>query len=284
LEDSSNIDAIVESVEQSTNNEIPMESTPNEMVPPVVEQAPQEFEFTAEGRTYKGDIEKLKRWAQMGVTAPNKFGELSKKLSDYEGRFKQYEQYDNVYKPIDEWARANPDKWNSLLQSWQQAQFGVQPPQPGQQGQTPQLPPELIQKIQGLEQFKTSFEKQQETQRIQAADQSLDGEIGEIRKQFSHIDFDAPDESGLSLEYQVLKHATDNGIPSFRAAFRDYAFDRLTKMSESKGRQGAGVSPQTKAALLGKNPTAARGQNTPDLKGKNYDQIHSMILQEFGIG
>ena len=282
------IESILNSVEQSTNNDIPMEAPPQEAPPPQEAQPPQpqEYEFEADGRKYKGDVERLKRWAQQGVSAPNKIGELAKKLSDYETKYKDYEQYDKVYKPVDEWAKANPDKWQALFQGWQQAQYGVLPQQPGQEQQPQQplrLPPELLQKIQAHDQTLSQWAQEKENQKIQMADQGLDSEIKSIRNQYSNLDFDAPNEAGKSLEYQILEHATKNGIPNFRAAFRDYCFDQVNKMSESKGRENTGISPKVKAGLLGKDPTPAMAKNGPDLGSRSYDQIHSLILEEMGI-
>jgi len=282
------IESILSSVDQSTNNEIPMEATPQETAPAQVEQSapPQEYEFESEGRKYRGDVERLKRWAQQGVSAPNKIGELAKKLSDYESKFKSYEAYDKTYKPIDEWAKANPDKWQSLFTSWQQSQYGA-PATPQQADATQQqfrIPPELIQKIEAHDQDLSQWKQEKENQKIQMADQSLDSEINSIRKQYSNIDFDAKNQNGSSLEYQILEHATRNGIPSFRAAFRDYCFDQVQKMSESKGRETVGISPKTKAGLLGKDPTPAMdSRKGPDLRSRNYDQIHQLILQDMGL-
>lgn len=282
MDQDAEIESILNSVEESTNTEIPMEAAPQEESAPPVEAAPQiqEYEFEAEGRKYRGDIDRLKRWAQQGVSAPNKIGEIAKKLSDYESRFKEYETYDKTYKPIDEWAKANPDKWQSLFQQWQQSQYGVQANQdPSQQYK---IPPELLQKIEAHDQDLSAWKQEKQEQKIQMADQSLDGEINSIRKQYSNIDFDAPNEAGSSLELQILEHATRNGIPSFRAAFRDYCFDQVQKMSESKGRENTGIPAKTKAGLLGKDPTPT-GKKGPDLRSRSYDQIHQYILEDMGL-
>lgn len=285
MEELNDIDSIVASAEASTNQEIPMEGTAPEVeaAPP----QPTEYEFEYEGRQIKAPVEKILKWASMGYGAPNRIGELSKKISDYDGKFKQYEQYDKVYKPIDEWAKSNPDKWQSLVSGWQQAQYGVLPNQttPEQVQQTSQLPPEVIQKLQ---EFDNRFQQQDQEKTVlrqKEADQGLDGEIQSIRKQFSNLDFDAPDERGNSLELQILEHATKNGIPSYRAAFRDYCFDKLNSFSENKGRENASkaVSPKTKAGLLGKDQAPSRSRSAPDLRGRNYDQIHQMVLEELGI-
>lgn len=274
------LDSIVAQTELSTNNEIAMEAAPEqiEAAAPTI----QEYEFQHNGQAIKAPIEKVLRWASMGYGAPQKFGELSNKIKDYEGRLKGYEDYDKTYKPIDEWAKSNPDKWRALFDGWQQAQYGNVP----QQGQpTAQIPPELIQKVQQLDQRFAEQDKRDFEQRNIQNDQRLDQEVVSIRKSFPNIDFDAPNQQGNSLEYQILEHATKNGIPSFRAAFRDYCFDQLNSMSESKGREKTALSPKTRAGLLGKDPApAGRGQSIPDLKNKNYDQIHELILAEMGLG
>jgi hypothetical protein len=282
---SAEIEAIVNSVEDSTNTEIPMEANPSE-TPEQTPQTPQEYEFQTGGRTIKAPIEKILGWASQGYNAGNRIGQLSKQLEDYQAKAKTWEGYEKTYKPIDEWARQNPDKWQSLLQNWQSAQYGGVP-----QGATPEqaaahLPPELIQKINQFDQRFQQQDQERQVQRERSADQTLDGEIGNIRKQFSHIDFDAPDEKGNTLEYQILEHATKNGIPNFRAAFRDYCFDKLNSFSENKGREAAGrsISSKTRSDLLGKPVGQERSKGAPNLKGKNYDQIHEMILQEMSLG
>lgn len=286
MDELGDIESIVNSVETSTNNEIPMNDPAPAEAPQLIPEAPQEYEFEAEGRKYKGDIAKLTRWAQQGVSAPNKIGELSKRLQDTEGKLKGFEPYEKVYKPIDEWAKQNPEKWQSLFQAWQQAQYGGVPQGQATEQLRAQLPPELVQTVNELKEFKQSLEQEKVIQRERHADQGLDSEIGSIRKQYSNIDFDSPDERGNSLEYQILEHATKNGIPSFRAAFRDFCFDKLGQLSESKGlEKGARAIPEkTKAGLLGKDPAPARGKPVSDLiKNRNMDQIHQLVLSELGL-
>ncbi len=283
------IDDIVASVDQSTNSEIPMEGPAPE--PEARASQPSEYEIEYQGQKIKAPIDKVLKWASMGYGAPNRIGELSKKLADAEGK---YAQYDKTYKPIDEWAAKNPDKWKALFEGWQQAQFG-QIPQAGQgqnpeaaQNQAAMLPPEVLQELQASRQWRESQIQEKQAQKTQAADQGLEKEIISIRKSYPNLDFDAPDERGNSLELQILEHATKLGIPSFRAAFRDYCFDKLGKLSEEKGLgKGQGTLPQkTKADLLGKAPASSTRGSKPAadfVKTRNYDQIHQHVLQELGL-
>lgn len=274
------IDSIVNSIEESSNSEIPMEGLAPQDAAPI--STPQEYEFQSGGRAVKAPIEKILGWASQGYNAGNKISQLSKQVEDFQSKQKDWDYYEKNYKPLDEWAKQNQDKWQSLVNNWQQAQFGNVP-----QGTNPEaaaqpaIPHELIQKINQFDQRFQQQDQERQVQRDRQADQTLDGEIGNIRKQFSNIDFDAPDQKGNTLEFQILEHATKNGIPSFRAAFRDYCFDKLNSFSEHKGREAASKSSSTKTRsdLLGK-PVGAqeRSRNAPNTRGMNYDQIHEMIL------
>lgn len=288
LEDTSDIDSIVASVENSSNNEIPMEGAP----PPEPEAqapTPQEYEFDYSGQKIKAPIEKVLKWASMGYGAPNKIGALQKQINEYQGKEKQYEQFNQTYGQIDKWAAQNPEKWKTLFDGWRAAQFGADPAQASNpEALKASLPPEVLQELQASREWREKQIQNEQTQRVQLADQSLDKEIVSIRKQYTNLDFDAPDETGKSLEYQILQHGIQNGIPSFRAAFRDYCFDKLGNISESKGReQGSRAMPsKTKADLLGKDPASSTRGNRPVtdfVKTRNYDQIHEHILQEMGL-
>lgn len=278
MDELNEIDSIVNEANNSSNNEIPMEGVPEE-IPQETQapQTPQEFEFTSFGKQVKVPYNdpRVKQWLSMGYEAPNKFGQLNRELENYKQQAGRFQEYEKLYKPIDDWARKNPEQWQSLSQNWQE-----QINQNRSQG----LPPELMQKLDKHEQILTQVQQQEEARRIQAFDQRLDGEVESIRKENPHLDFSAIDQSGNSLEARILDHGLRNGIPSFRAAFRDYCHDNLVKFAEERGKQSAGrtMSKSTKEGLLGKSSTPSRG-STPDLKSKNYDQIHEMILESMGL-
>lgn len=274
------LDSIVNAAESSTNNEIPMEgNAPAEAAAPT----PQEYSFQHQGQEIKAPIDKVLRWAQQGYSAPQRIGELSQKLKDFEGKFKTYETYEKTYAPIDQWAKENPDKWKALFDGWQQAQFGATP---GNQAQPQALPKEVLDKLQQHDQFIQLQQQERIQMREQKADQTLEQEIGGLRKQYSNIDFDSTDESGRTLEYRVLEHATRLGIPSFEAAFLHFNKAQLQQMYQGQGRERAAMSPQTKDALLGKNLTAkGSGPQVSELiKGRSLDQIHELVLSEMGLG
>lgn len=277
------IEAVIQEAEASTNNEIPMgEDVPRETEQ--IQEIPQEFKFTAYGKEIKipHNDPRINQWLSMGYEAPNRFGELNKKiqasekqLSEWSNKYQQLEQSLTSYKDVDNWAKANPEQWQSLTDAWRQ-----------QLNQNPaQLPPEVKQKLEQHDQILNQFQEEQVARKNSAEDQALGTEIESIRKSYPNLDFDAPDQSGRSLEYRILEYATSNGIPSYRAAFRDYCFDQLTKKAEEQGREKVSktMSQTTKAGLLGKSPAPSRSSQV-NVVGKNYDQIHEMILQSMGLG
>lgn len=276
MEELTDIDSIVEATETSNTNEIPMTS---DELPQEQAQMPQvhEFEFTAHGKPIKVPLDdpRIKTWLSQGYEAPNRFGEYNRKIQEYEKTIqnnlqslKGFEQY----KKIDEWAKNNPQDWQQLTQNWQQTLAEKHP-----------LPPEVQQRLEKVEQVLNQNQQIETDRRNRLEDQALDQEIGSIRKQYPNLDFEARDKEGKSLEYRILEYATSRGIPNFKTAFRDYCFDQLVQMSEHKGRENVSKSfSKTKAGLLGKDPNPAR-TSTPDLRGKNYDQIHEEVLRALGL-
>lgn len=269
------IDAIAEQVEQSTNSEIPMsEDVPRETSEQSPEEALQEFKFNAYGKEIKVPYNdpRINQWLSMGYEAPNRFGELNKRiqesqkqLQEWQNKYQTLEGSFNTYRDVDNWAKANPQQWQSLTEAWRQQVSQMNPAQ---------LPPEVQQKLEQHDQILTQFQQEQVARRHQAEDQALGTEIESIRKSYPNLDFDAPDQTGRSLEYRILEYATQNGIPSFRAAFRDYCFDQLTKKAEEQGREKVSrtMSQTTKAGLLGRDPAPKRSSQA-DITGKNYDPL-----------
>lgn len=257
-------------MDTSTNSEIPMTSGPEEtldnapVAPPQSEI--QEFSFNADGRDIKVPLNdpRIKQWAAMGYSAPNKMGQLNSQLEKLKSENQGYQEKYKPFMEMDDWSRKNPEAWQKLDQLWRQQLSGMSPQQRAD------LPPEVKQEIQAIKEGLTEIQQEKVEQRNRVADQTLDQEIGSIRKSYPNLDLHTPDQNGNSLEYKVLQHGIQNGIPNFTAAFRDYCFDHLTKMAEEKGREGAGkqLSKAKSLGLQGKSPApnGSKGR-APNLLG-----------------
>ncbi len=94
------------------------------------------------------------------------------------------------------------------------------------------------------------------------------------------------DETGLTLEMRVLNHAQENGINSFRAAFRDFNHEKLVAIAASKAREDATKKRQmdAKNGLLGVSSTPMKGvQSAQNVKNKSYNDLVNEAKAELGI-
>lgn len=246
-----------------------------EVVAPEVQQAQEDYELTVNGRKIKANKDQVLKWAQMGYGAPDQIGKLNKQLEAMKADAERYKSYDETYKPIDEWARQNPEKWKELFYSWQTGK---------QNTQFAQLPPEIIEKLETTQEIAKQLMTERQVQEEKQADEALGGEIEGIRKAYPQFDFDkVVDESGLTLEQKVLDHALKNGIGKFTTAFRDYYHDQLVKVAEEKGKTSLNnnLQKQAREGFIGKAPTSSKQITTPqNLKSKSYSDLANEAIEE----
>ena len=278
------VDALLQSIENSPAKEIPMHDAA-----PAQSQTPQtpaptaapEYEITWNGKAIKAPIDKITQWASQGYDYAQKMGEFNKSRTEYEARQKALSEMEGRYKPIDEYVRQNPEWWNHVTQSFEsRAQAG---------GADPVMSKvqEILQsKLQPIEQYIQSQSNKEQAQQREAEDGRLKSDISSIREQYKDLDFDTADDTGKSLEYKVLEYAAQNGINSFKTAFRDFHHDTLLKLAEERGKQQVVKDTQkrTKLGLLGSTqaPTKQLTAAT-DVKAKSYDALYQEALQELGI-
>ncbi len=189
------------------------------------------IKFTANGGEVEATREEMIKYAQQGYGAANKIGELNRQLEELQA--KQAPEGIEEYQQIDTWAKENPEKWAAIQAGYQEHTAPeAQVPPEMQEALAP-----LMQELQGLREFQQTIESERAQSKLQAEDSALDTEIKSIRESYPDLDFDAPGEDGNSLEWQVMKHAADNGITSFKTAFRDFNHEKLIKLAEEKGKE-----------------------------------------------
>lgn len=275
------VDGLLAGIE-SPSSDIPMSDAPAaQEAPATANQQPQEYEFTWNGKQIKAPVDKLTKWASQGYDYAQRMEEFKRQQADFESQRQQYEPKLNRYKEVDEFASKNPDWWNHVEKTWAERQQALDPSNPVA-GELQQLKSEL----QEFKQFKEQLiqEKTQAQQRQE--DEALEGEISQMRNMHKDLDWTGVDESGLTLEMRVLKHAQQTGINSFRAAFRDYNHDQLMKSAELKAREAAVLERQkvVKSGLLGQSPTPKKGiQSAENVKGKSYSNLVQEALSELGL-
>lgn len=275
------VDGILAGIE-SPSTDIPMNDTPaTEATAQPSNQTPQEYAFTWNGKEIKAPVDKLTKWASQGYDYAQRMEAFKQQQADFESQRQQFEPRLNLYKEVDEFANKNPDWWKHVEASYKERQQALDPSNPIA-SELSQLKSELSE----LKTFREQLAQEKMAERQKAEDAALDSEVSQIRAQHKDLDWTGVDDTGLTLEQRVLKHAGDNGINSFRAAFRDYNHDQLMKLTELRARESAMLERQkvVKSGLLGQSPTPKKGiQSADNVRGKTYNNLVSEALTELGL-
>jgi len=263
-----------EAMGEPVEKNIPMEAAP----------PPETFSIKVDGREVPATRDQLIKWAEMGYGAPNKIGSLSKELQQYQKQIESLKQYESTYKPVDEFAKQNPEWWQHVMKNWEQRSQFIN------QGLSNDPNNPLLQKLSALEQevqesrkFREQLLNQQKEYSTKMEDEALDNEIKSIREKHADIDFDSLDANGSSLELRVLAHAKEKGIPSFATAFKDYYHDELIKRAQEKAKESVSkdVQKRTKLGLLGESQAPRKGvASAKNVKSKSYEHLLAEAISE----
>ena len=277
-----------------------LSENPAQSQEPAEEQAPQwngeEWKFSWNGKDIVPDSrDKVLTWASQGYNYSQRMGELNKthaqRMAEAEARAQKAAELEKKYSPfatVNEYAEKNPAWWAHVQQAFEQRQAQDKGIDPNLAQVLNPLQQKLSELESSLQQRQQLEEQQKQAAQMQQEDQALDAEIGEIRKQYPNIDLSAFDQqTGLTLEQRICKHGVENGIQSFRAAFRDYLHDQLVNQhsAETKKQQVKAVQAQTKAGIT-KSPAPVTELKTPNTKLSWNDPAFSSesILKQLGIG
>ena len=182
---------------------------------------------------------------------------------------------ESTYKPIDEWVRANPDKWEKLQAAIAESQDQVN------------LPPNhpLMQKLSHVESFIDQLRQEKLQTQYKQEDQELDNEIKSIREKYKDLDWSSLDAQGRDREQAVLAHANQHGFKTFRTAFLDLYHDDLLKSAETRAREqfAAEKEKKAKSGLLQTGAPSKLSLSTPKkTNSKSYPGTDD-ILAELGL-
>lgn len=276
------LDALADSGNKATNRERPMVAD---------KEKPQatdtdSFEFTHGGKTVKGTRDQILKWAQQGYDYPQRAQKLNQEKAKWDQEKQQWESEWGIYRQVDTFAKQNKDWWDTVSRSFATRETPTgSTPQPAN-GQDPyQL---LAQKISQLEPLVQQFVEEKRTLHQQAEDSKLDQEISTLQNAHSELDWKSLDENGKSLEARVLEHAQENGISTFRAAFRDLLHDELVAKAQGLGKIAVakGIQNRTKLGVLGSTPTPGRPvpQKQRNMRTTSYEDLENDIREELRLG
>lgn len=248
--------------------------------PPVQGQAqssnwnPTEWQLDYRGqKVTPRDKDHLRQLAQQGYSYSQSMAMLKKQQQDLQNRYSRYQTLEQTFEQHPELAN---QIWGSVQQYLQQVNQPQQQAQPN--GQQAYVPPELLQKVQELDQFRNQYVEKQ-------ADQELEAEISQLKSKYADQPWDVDNGDGNgTLIYRVMKHAYDGNYPSLNAAYRDLMWDAHmtnTKAETLKKAQETRQA-QTKAGVIsgGTGLTAAKPATSGYQSGDDYKTLVSKAVAE----
>jgi len=250
---------------------------------PMTAQQEAEYEYTASGKSIKEPISMILKRASQGYDYSQKMNEFNQRSNEFNQRYKTYQDIDNF-------AQQNPQWWEHIQNSFNNREsFQSQQPQ-AMASQTMQTGDprvdSLLNEFGEVKSFIQQMQSKEQQQIREQADARLKDEIEGIKKQYGNIDFSQADESGKSLEHKVMEYAVENGIKSFRTAFRDFYHDELVKRAseQSKDNIAKDMQRKTKLGLLGQTQAPTKGiAATDNVRSKSYGDLAQEALRELGL-
>jgi hypothetical protein len=293
---SEQVDSLVNDIESKRDteqNEIPMSVEQGDK-PQSNVQALQDLEIDWKGKATKIPHDKIKDYVSKGYDYEVKMAEFNRNRALQASQLKseieqQYKNYIELYKL----AENNPEWWEKVNNEYQAAIGNAK-----QQSDIPEtndpVVKSLYEKIQSLEEQLNGFssvKEKIELQERQAIEKQEDelylNTLNEVKNEYPEINFDKPSlEDGQTLEFKVLKYASENGIKNFKTAFKDFYFDEIVKLREQKVKENIAKETQ-KRTKLGLSVSDTPKNNLNNLKYKqtnnrNYQDSDS-ILRELGM-
>jgi hypothetical protein len=261
-------DSVVEDHNEPVNEPAPAE--------PKTESEP-EFEYSALGATRKEPLSMILKRASMGYDYAQKMEAYKQQQAEVERIRQEAEARHSKFAHLDEYAQQNPEWYNHWSQAYEQRQAGLH-----QEG-TPAIDLSPIKSE--LDSLKNDFMSVKEfvtKQQQSVEDSKYWDELKAVQKDFPDVDLNLADEHGKTLEYKVLEHAKQNGIGSFRIAFRDFYHDKLRSRMYEQAKQDLLKQDKEnrKKGIVGVSNTPMLNSNMPDLRKMSEQQILEMAIAE----
>lgn len=277
-------EAIAEAAPQAAEGAPVAPQTPTEMFEIGQHKFPvnTEFKLTHDGKVakvpYSTMVNTYRQWSHLQNKWTN---EYKPKIDEFEKLRPEYEKYKTAYDKtgaIHEWSIQNPDKWKTLEDIWlnkdrhlleaKTTQPGFENSQIGGAGNSAHLKPfideitALKQELNGFKEFKTNFEKEQETKQQQKDTEFVLSEKDTFQKEYPEINLEERDPDGLALWAKIMKFGIDSRLPDFETAALKYLKPRLIDTWSSRARNEAvkGIKNDKQQGIIKRSVTPINGQ------------------------
>lgn len=255
-----------------------------EAAKPAAATQPDLIEYTAAGRVVKEPLDLVKKRASQGYHYAQEMEKFNKQKAEYDARVAKAAELESKWSPYEKFATENPG-WNDhLKKSWENRHQALSDPDNPLSQEVAGLKSKLEEAVSAFQKLKEDHAKEQQDRKIKQEDDTFMNATKAIRDEYKEFDFDEADAEGKSLEYRVVEHAAQNGINSFRAAFRDFYHDQLLHKAAEKARADLGKAVQEKAkqGIVGYSAKAKLNTiSTPrDTRSKSYGELTREALAE----
>jgi hypothetical protein len=230
------------------------------------------YKYTALGKEREEPLSVILKRASQGYDYSQKIAEMKAQQAAFEDQKRAVLESEGRWKPYDDYAKQNPEWYQHWSQAWEQRQA-----QPGQIQETNPAPWRSE-----IEQLKSEFGGVKEfisKQKQSLEDKAYWDEVASVQKEFDKLDLSQADENGETLEYKVLKHAKENGINSFRVAFRDYFWDKAKEIQSQKAKEEhvKTIQDKRKTGILGVTDKPTR-QSEPNIRMMSDREIEEAAI------
>lgn len=252
------------------------------------------------GRTILPETrEQLINWAQLGYHNDKRMASLKEretKLSELEKGLEQYKAMQEMFEEVPDFKSGVLDLYNRLKSG-----AGAPPAAAGADGMSDaaaaaaggqELPPQVAQyisklegtiqkmgeRLDGVESRYGDFEKSQATREV-------DQEIETLKKAHPDEAWGVPDEeSGKTLERELLEYARDHNLDSLEAAYKVVMWDSTMARVKSDALKAAAENKQkgADASAVGRGGANAAGMGASAVnpRNKTYDQLMADAMGE----
>lgn len=256
-------------------------SNSSENIPPAKEM----FRYNAAGKEIEEDRETVLKRASMGYHYAQNMEQLKADRANLEAEQSRVRESENKWSAYDTYSNENPEWASHVKNQWENRnQFGQS--QDSTQANV-DIPPALQGEMQELRQFRDEFKGFMSANKREKEDAELNGQIDSTRKSYEDIDFSYSDPtSGKTLEFQVLEHMQVHGLNNFRAAFRDFYYDKLLarEVTKAKEETAKGLQERQRNGYLAESDTPVLGIRQPNnIKNKSYFDLIDEGIKELGI-
>lgn len=256
-----------------------------------------EFKLAHDGKVLKVPYSTLANTYRQFSHLQDKHKTFNEDRQKWEAQKSEYDQamaFKQKYGALQDWSEKNPKDFETIWNLYQnkdkhllEAQVQSNPAQVGGMNQSNQFKPfideisNLKQQLQGLNDFKGTFENKQKEEREAKDTEMILGEKNQFQKDYPEINLEERDPDGVTLWAKVMQYGIQSRLPDFESAALKYLKPRLQDTWASRARnevvKGFKTDRQQGIVQRSAQPITGQGQSkTTDPRKMSYAELADM--------